>query len=63
MHSVRVDLIGRKMLGDVIGNVRRKPAVLFPVEIVRGVGAVGDVDLMDAAALLLRDALENPLRT
>ena len=37
--------------------------MLFPVEIVRGVGAVGDVDRMDAAALLLRDTLENPLRT
>jgi hypothetical protein len=28
----------------------------------RRVGRVGDVDGLDAAALLLRDALENPLR-
>ena len=28
----------------------------------RGVGAVGDVDGVDAAPLLLRDALEDPLR-
>jgi hypothetical protein len=29
---------------------------------VRGIGAVGDVDRLDAASLLLGDALENPLR-
>ena len=29
----------------------------------RGVGGVGDVDGVDAAALLLRDALKDPLRT
>jgi hypothetical protein len=29
----------------------------------RGVGRVGDVDGVDTAALLLRDALENPLGT
>ena len=28
----------------------------------RGVGRVGDVDGLDAAALLLRDALKDPLR-
>ena len=62
MHSVRVDLIGGKISRHLIGNVWREPAVVFPVEIVRRVGAVGDVDRPNAAALLLGDTLENPLR-
>ena len=62
MHAVRIDLIGRKMFYDFFRKIGRHPAVFFPVEIVRGVGGVGDVDRLDAAALLLRDALENPLR-
>ena len=61
VHAVRIDLIGRKMFCDIFGNVGRQPAVLLPVEIMRGIGRVGDVDRLDAAALLLRDALENPL--
>ena len=61
MHAVRIDLIGRKMLCHVFGKIGHHPAVLLPVEIMRGVGGVGDVDRLDAAALLLGDALENSL--
>jgi hypothetical protein len=63
VHAVGVDLIGRKMLCDILRHVRRKPAVLLPVEIMRGIGRVGDIDGVDAAALLLRNALKYPLRT
>ncbi len=61
MHAVGIDLIGRKMFGDLGRQIRREPVVFLPVEIMRGVGRVGDVDGVDPAALLLRDALENPL--
>src|SRR3569832_808770 len=49
------------MLDDIFGQIWRKPAVLFPFEIMRHVSRIGDVDGVDAAALLLRDTLENPL--
>ena len=39
VHAVGIDLIGRKMLGDVFGHVGREPVVLLPVEIMRGIGA------------------------
>ena len=51
-----------KCLATSAGQVRRQPVVLLPFEIMRGIGRVGDVDGLDAAALLLRDALKNPLR-
>ena len=62
VHSIGVDVIRRKVLRNILGHVRRKPVPGLPVKIVRGVGAVGDVNRIDAASLLLGDALENPLR-
>src|SRR5260370_18436973 len=59
--SIRIDLTRRKMPGDIVRNVRRDPVLSFPVKIMRGVGAVGDVDRVDAAGLLLGDALKDPL--
>ena len=56
-----VDLIRREVLCDIIGNVGRQPFLLFPVEKMRRVGAVADVDRMNAARLLLADALVDPL--
>src|SRR5258708_6730497 len=55
-----MDRIRRKMLSDVGGNIGRKPVLGLPVEIMRGVGRVGDVERVNAASLLRGDALENP---
>jgi hypothetical protein len=63
IHSIGIDLIRREMLRDIVGEVRREPAPSLPVKIMRGVGAVGDVDRVDAASLLLGDTLEYPLST
>jgi len=51
-------LIGREIFCNVVGKIRREPVLSLPVQIMRGVGRVGDVDRVDAAALLLRDPLE-----
>src|SRR3977135_4743837 len=50
------------MSGHVLRNVRSEPAAPLPIEIMRGVRAVGDIDRVNAACLLLPDALEQPLR-
>jgi len=61
MHAVGVDLIGWKMPCDIFRNVGCEPVVLLPVEIMRGIGRVGDVDRINATGLLLRDTLEDSL--
>ena len=59
--AVGIDLVRREVLRHLLRQIRLEPVVLLPVEIMRGVGGVGDVNRLDAAALLLRDALEDAL--
>ncbi len=46
---------------NVLGDVGRKQPVARPYDEMRGVGGIDDVDGVDAAAVLLTDALEHPL--
>jgi hypothetical protein len=60
-HLDRPDPQGN--IGDIFGDVSGEPFLSFPVEIMGGIGRIGDINGDDAAALLLRDTLKNPLRT
>ena len=54
-------MIRRKIFRDVVGQIRREPIFRLPVEIMRGISRIGDVNRVDAAGLLLRDPLIDPL--
>ena len=61
-QAVRIDGLRRKVSRHVFRHMRREPAAAFPGDEMGRVGAQHHVDRLDAACLLLSDALEDALR-
>ena len=60
MHAVRIDLIARKMLGHILGDVGLDPIFCSrPIDEMRRVGAAHHVDGINPARLFLCDALKH----
>ena len=59
--AVRVAMLGREMLRDLLRHIGREPAVALPDDEMRRVRGVDDVGGVDVARHLLRDALEDAL--
>ena len=59
--SVGVLVLGRIVLGYVLGHIRLEHSFAFPHDEVGGVGRIDDVDRMNAARIFLADALEHAL--
>ena len=59
--AVRIAVVLRPELGDVLGHVGQEDAVALPDDEVRGVGRLHDVDRVDLARVFLPDALKDAL--
>ena len=57
--AVGILVLGRVILGDVLGQIGCEQAVALPYDQVRGVRGIDDVASMNVAAVFLPDALED----
>src|SRR5262249_2382728 len=63
VQAIRVVVLPREMLRDLLREIGCQPAVALPHDAVRLVGRVDDIDGMNIAAVFLADAGEDPLGT
>jgi hypothetical protein len=61
VHAIRIDLLGRQVLGYVLWHVRREQAVALPMDKMCCVCAADDIDFVEPDLLFFADALEHAL--